>query len=102
VRAGGQRLRASREEEHFLDDYSGVFLQGYHSHILYLMHLSDEEDILQSVKSALDPDCAANTDSIPEVKPSNMKHKAEDDKRYFRQHVSSSFDTISFFSTLCN
>ncbi len=53
------------------------------------------------MKSALDPNCAANTDSVTEVKPSNKKCKAEDDEKRFREHVSSSFDTISF-STLCN
>ncbi len=47
------------EEEHLLDDNRGAFLQNYRSHILYLWHLSNGEDILQSVKSALDPDCAA-------------------------------------------
>jgi hypothetical protein len=43
-------------------------------------------DFLQSVKSAVDPGCAANMDSVPEVK--------------LRDHMSSPFDTISF-STLC-
>ena len=33
--------------------------------------------------------------------PNTKKRKAEDDERRFREHVSSSFDTISF-STLCN
>jgi hypothetical protein len=66
-----------------------------------LWHLSDEEDILQSVKSALDPNCAANTNFIPEAKPSNKKCKVEDKERHFRQHMSSFFDTISF-STLCH
>jgi hypothetical protein len=102
----GQRAQVDEgfgclEEEHLLDDNRGAFLQNYRSHILYLWHLSDGEDILQSVKSALDPDCAANTDSVPEVKPSNKKRKAEDDERRFREHVSSSFDTISF-SAICN
>jgi hypothetical protein len=92
----------SLEEEHLLDDNGGAFLQGYRSHILYLWHLSDEEDILQSVKSALDPGCAANTDSIPEVEFKRKKRKtSEEDERDFREQVSSSFDTISF-STLCN
>ncbi len=102
----GQRAQKDKgfghlEEEHFLDNNRRAFLQGYRSHILYLWHLSNEEDILQSVKSALDPDCAANSNSVPEVKPSNKKGKAEDDERHFREHVSSSFDTISF-SAICN
>jgi hypothetical protein len=35
------------EEENFLNNNRAAFLQGYHSHILYLCHLSDKEDILQ-------------------------------------------------------
>ncbi len=54
------------------------------------------------MKSALNPGCAANTDSIPEVEFKRKKRKtSEEDERDFREQVSSSFDTISF-STLCN
>lgn len=90
------------DEDHLLDDNRSAFLQGYRSHILYLWHLSDEEDILHSVKSILDPVCAANTDSIPVVQKKAKKLKSsEDDERNFREQIRSSFDTISF-STLCN
>jgi hypothetical protein len=90
------------EEEHLLDDNRGAFLKGFRSHILYLWHLSNEEDILQSVKSVLDPGCAANTDSVPDVDSKRKKRKSSgEDERNFREQVSSSFDTISF-STLCN
>jgi hypothetical protein len=78
------------EEEHFLDNNRRPFLQNYRSHILYLWHLSNDEDIRQSVKSDLDPeDCTANTNFILEFKPSTKKRKAEDDERCFREHVSS-------------
>jgi DNA-directed RNA polymerase subunit L len=84
------------EEEHFLDDNRQAFIQGYRSHILYLWHLSDEEDILHSVKSALDPDCAANTDYVAEVKAGSRKRKTEEEDKQFKEDMSASFHRISF------
>jgi hypothetical protein len=102
----GQRAQEEDEfghltEENFMDDNRSSFLRNYRSHILYLWHLSDQEDILQSVKSILDPACSATTDSTPEITPAVKKRKLEDEERSFRRQVGASFDTISF-ATLCN
>jgi hypothetical protein len=88
-------------EENFMDDNRSSFIRSYRTHILYLWHLSDKEDILQSVKSILDSACSASTDSVPEIASATKKHKFEEEERIFQRQVGASFDIISF-ATLCN
>jgi hypothetical protein len=86
------------EEHHHQDDNRSSFLTTYKSHILYFWHLSDQEDILQSVKAEIDEGLAVSSEFIPQVVTTPSKRlKTEEAKaeHKFRENVGTALERLS-------
>jgi hypothetical protein len=77
------------------------FLQGYRSHILYLWHLADTNDILKKTLCVLDSLVTATSESVPLTEGANRKRKGNiDGETQFRDKVGAAMASLGYASVL--